>query len=281
MLSISLLIYFCFGLIVGSFINVLVLRSGARPLSGRSACMSCGKKIRWPDLIPVLSWILLRGRCRACGSRISMQYPAVEFLTGLAFAFVGGASLPIFATTTGLLICAVLIAIAAYDLRHTIILDSWVYAFASLALFFAFLSPLYFIPYTLYLVLAGPVVASPLFALWLVSKGQWIGLGDAKLALGIGWLLGPLGGVQALLLAFIIGAIVSVCILLPFPHIVKFLKRNTSLGQVSGGQGISHIGSSISYTMKSEIPFGPFLILACLLQWFPLLHKVPIPFLWQ
>src|SRR3990167_10827881 len=129
--------------------------------------MSCGKKIRWFDLIPVFSWLHLRGRCRACGSRISMQYPAVEFLTGSVFALVGGASLSPFATATELLIGAVLIAIAAYDIRHTIIPDAWVWSFNALALLSAVIIPPYSIHDTLYSFLAGPAVALPIFALWL------------------------------------------------------------------------------------------------------------------
>src|SRR3989344_9700256 len=83
-----------FGLIVGSFLNVLILRWGTRPLTGRSACMSCGRTIPWYDLVPVFSWILLGGQCRSCGSRISLQYPLVESVTGLLFFFIGLAQLP-------------------------------------------------------------------------------------------------------------------------------------------------------------------------------------------
>lgn len=267
----SFVIFGLFGLIIGSFINVVVLRSGARALSGRSACMSCGVNINWFDLIPVFSWLALCGRCRACGSRISLQYPAVELSMGAAFALVGGAHLPPLAMLIALLICAILIAITAYDILHTIIPDAWVWSFNALALLSIFLSPLYPIPYTLWSILAGPAVAFPLFALWLVSKGRWMGLGDSKLALGIGWLLGPLAGIQTLLLAFVIGAVVSVCILLPLPRIVRFFKK----------AGIAHSGSAISYTMKSEIPFGPFLVVACLLVWISQMYGTLIPFLWQ
>jgi len=271
MISLSLILYFCFGLILGSFINVVVMRSGARSLSGRSGCMSCGTKIKWFDLIPVFSWFALRGRCRACGSRISAQYPIVECGTGVSFALVGGALLPPLATVIGLLICAILIAIVVYDLRHTIIPDPWVWSFNALAILSIFLSTPYSIHDTLYALLAGPVVALPLFVLWLVSGGKWMGLGDSKLALGIGWLLGPLYGIVALFLAFVIGAIVAVCILLPLPHLMRLLKK----------AGIAHSDPAVSYTMKSEIPFGPFLIAACMFQWISQMYGISIPFLWQ
>jgi len=263
--------YGLFGLIVGSFVNVIVLRSGVLPLSGRSGCMSCRKEIPWFDLIPVFSWFLLRGRCRACGSRISAQYPIVESLTGVAFVLVGLAPLSPLAKVFGLLTSAVLIAIVAYDILHTIIPDAWVWSFNVLALLSVFLPEG---SLTAFNAIAGPIVAAPLFALWLVSRGKWIGLGDAKLALGIGWLLGPLQGLQALLLAFIIGAIVGLgLIALSSLRSKAFLDRFTHMS-------VSR-KLALRFTMKSEIPFGPFLIAACMFQWLTLMYNIQIPFLWQ
>lgn len=92
-----------------------------------------------------------------------------------------------------------------------------------------------------------------------------MGFGDVKLALGIGWLLGPLYGVVAVFLSFIIGAFVSVAILLPLPHIVRALRP---LGITS------YALSSEGFTMNSEIPFGPFLICSCFLLWFLLLYGI-------
>jgi Bacterial Peptidase A24 N-terminal domain len=77
-----------FGLIVGSFFNVVIIR-GTGALIGRSACMSCGKTLAWYDMVPVVSWFLLRGRCRTCGSALSIQYPLVEGATAILFALVG------------------------------------------------------------------------------------------------------------------------------------------------------------------------------------------------
>ena len=272
MLSLSVLFFFCLGLIVGSFINVLVLRSGARALSGRSACMSCGAKIRWLDLIPVFSWLHLRGRCRACGSRISIQYPIVEFCVGILFALVGGAALVPLAKIIGLLISAVLVAIAVYDFRHTIIPDAWVWSFNALAFLSIFLFPPYSILHTTYSIFAGPAVALPLFALWLVSKGRWMGLGDPKLALGIGWLLGPVYGIASLFLAFILGAAIG--LLLVFFSSACWEATARQFIPLTfwrkGGNGI---------TMKSEVPFGPFLVASCLLVLFALMYQIPLMFI--
>lgn len=253
-----------FGALVGSFLNVVILRRGARSLSGRSGCLSCTVQLKWYDLVPVFSWLMLRGRCRSCGSRISLQYPLVEALTAVLFGLVGGAGLLPAYTALSLCIASLLIIIAAYDVRHTVIPDAWAYLFGALALFAALIAPAHPL---LYVLLAGPSAALPLFALWLVSRGRWMGLGDAKLALGIGWLLGPVYGIYAVFFAFILGAVISVGILLPLPVLSGALRK----------AGIVRGRRQTSYTMKSEVPFGPFLIASCILIWFALLYHVPLP----
>lgn len=262
------------GLIVGSFLNVLVIRRGALTLSGRSACLSCGAQIRWYDNIPVFSWLALGGKCRACGSSISIQYPVVEATTAVLFATVAYALAPsildieladaVLLLLHGLLV-ALLVAIAVYDVRHTIIPDTWAYAAAATALLLALFVRPESIPLTL---LAGPAAALPLFALWYISGGRWMGLGDAKLALSIGFFLGPLYGPVAILYSFIVGAVVSVCILLPLPYVLRALRQ----------QGISGLGSAQArFTMKSEVGFGPFLVAAFFIVWFSLLFNTTLP----
>ena len=261
------------GLIVGSFLNVLILRWGVRPLTGRSACEACGRTIAWYDLVPVLSWFILRGRCRSCGEKISIQYVLVEAGTGLAFALIGLSPLPFLFRLEALPIAALLIAVAVYDLRHTLIPDAWVYTLAGLSLFASFVSIAgELTPTALLVLLAGPSTALPLFALWFFSRGTWMGLGDVKLALAMGWLLGFGAGFGALFLAFILGAIVSIPLLffsLPlWKHIQRrFPPTGTSPKFLWG------------FTMKSEIPFGPFLITACLIVWFTQMYNVQLPFL--
>ena len=263
------------GLIVGSFLNVVILRHGARAVDGRSICMSCGRQLAWYDMVPVFSWVFLRGRCRSCKSRISIQYPLVEAATGVLFAFIGVWAYPLVLYTWHMwpvfiayfVICALLVAIAVYDFKHTIISDGWAYTFASLAFFSHFLTIDSF-PSIAILLVSGPLIALPLFLLWLVSRGTWMGLGDAKLALGIGWLLGPELGLLALLGAFILGALVAVCILMPMPYIARAL-RITQLGNAQS-----------TFTMKSEVAFGPFLIMSCIVVWLMMLYGIPIPFLY-
>ena len=269
------LFYGLLGLIVGSFLNVLILRHGMRSLGGRSVCMSCERTIRWSDLIPVWSWLALRGRCRFCHARISLQYPLVEGATAIIFVLIGVSTVALPLKVLALPVAALFVAIAVYDLCYTIIPDAWGYTFAALSLAaslialwgtedpYAFLSAFF----------AGPLAASPLFALWLVSGGKWMGLGDAKLALSIGWLLGPLWGFYAVFFAFIIGAVVSVPLL--------FFSSERWRGREKFIKPSLWSLSPAGFTMQSEVPFGPFLIVSCFIVWFSLMYNIQLPFVWQ
>lgn len=259
--------FFALGAIVGSFLNVVILRyHTGRSVRGRSKCFSCGATLRSVDLVPIVSFLALRGRCARCGSRISFQYPLVEFLTGLLFAGVfslygaplvsyaeGGFAGPFSAAAAApllyyFLMWSILVVIGVYDLKHKIIPDGFVWSFAALALLRPFLAFAGFPARPLLEFLAGPFLAAPLVFLWVVSRGRWIGLGDGKLALGIGWFLGFFLGTSAIVLGFWIGAAVGVLLILfgRFPALCDFV-------------GLS--GAAKQLTMKSEIPFAPFLII--------------------
>ncbi len=272
------LIFGMFGLILGSFLNVVVLRRGVRSLGGRSGCMSCGAQLAWYDMVPVLSWLVLKGRCRECRTLISIQYPLVEGVTGILFAVIGlwVSAAPYGLSWNGialvgiyLVLIALLVLISAYDILHTIIPDTWAYSFAALAFVSQFLVPFSGEFELWWFIFAGPIAAAPLFFLWLVSRGAWMGLGDAKLALGIGWLLGPAQGVVAVLFAFVVGAAVTVPLLLfSSPSWKRFLAAftpTTISRRVAWG-----------FTMKSEIPFGPFLIFSCIIIWFASLYGIDL-----
>ena len=260
-----------FGLIVGSFLNVLILRRGKRPLTGRSACGACESVLGWHDLVPVLSWFVLLGRCRSCRSRISIQYPLVEGATALLFAAIAGASLGTMWTAFACVVAALLVAIFVYDLYHALIPDAWVWTFNALAL----LALIFNFQFSIFNFLAGPATALPLFALWFASGGRWMGFGDVKLALGMGWLLGPLGGIQALFLAFIVGALVSVPLL--FFSSDAWKKMVGRLPPYRFLHRVLKVKSGTGYTMKSEVPFGPFLITATFIVWFLQMYGVEIP----
>ena len=194
---------FIFGTIVGSFLNVLILRynTGISAMKGRSFCFSCGKKLGPLELIPVLSFIVQGGKCHGCKSKISWQYPVIECLTGLLFmgVFMKYSNVVSLYFNTWyillfLIVMAVLVFIMVYDIKHKIIPDGLVITFSILALlkiaadFFLMIhTPAEAKTHLIWFLLAGPILASPLFFIWLFSKGKWMGLGDPKLVLGIGW----------------------------------------------------------------------------------------------
>ena len=223
-------ILFVFGAVVGSFLNVLALRyNSGLPLGGRSSCTHCGKKLSWYELIPILSFVFLGGRCSGCRARISRQYPLVELSTGVLFATLPLVFLPVF---------CLYVVIVVYDFRHKIIPDGLSYT----AAIFAALAALLFGNHTLLDWLAGPILFTFFGTLWLITRGRAVGFGDAKLALSIGLLLGAAAGFSAVIMAFWIGAVTGIFLIL-------WNKGNPLL---RGGKRI---------TMKTELPFAPFLIL--------------------
>lgn len=230
---------FIFGLCVGSFLNVVIFRlnTGMPIWMGRSKCSSCAKHLAWYELIPVFSFLVQMGKCRTCKTKISWQYLIVEVATAFAFLFLFK-SIYLFYNDPNEIITAfiylafiwsILIVIFVYDLKHKIIPDLLSFLFAGLGLIISFL----YDP-SIVTVLSGPIVALPFFLIWLISRGRWIGFGDVKLALGIGWFLGISQGFTSMIVGIWVGAIVGLLLLL--------LKRK-------------HI------SMKTEIPFAPFLII--------------------
>lgn len=256
------------GLIIGSFLNVVINREATEEgIGGRSHCPQCKHTLSFLDLVPVLSWLLLRGHCRYCTKSISIQYPTVEIMTALLFLCVGLSPLTFIEKCFGLCIVSLLIAIAVYDLKYMLIPDRWSYAFSCSAFVFSALT-LHSLPDAFFLALAGPLVAAPLWTLWRFSNGRWMGKGDVMFAYGMGWLLGIHLGYIALLGAFVFGAVVSVCILLPLGPILSY----------AHSRGLVRLSSvEAGFTMKSEVPFGPFLIASCLFVWFSSMYGIALP----
>lgn len=247
-----------FGTIIGSFLNVVIYRLGSGAgMNGRSKCLSCGKTLTPRMLVPVASFVLQKGRCAHCGVKISWQYPLVELATGLLFALVVFRNELTFSTllsSSGLSalldmsIWATLLVIFVYDLKHKIIPDRLALLFALLAGVLLALKyangifPIRYIPIFDTVpwwidLAAGPLLFVPFALLWFFSGGRAMGLGDAKLSIGIGWFLGFSGGISALVLGFWIAF---------FPSLALLFLRNKQ------------------FTMKSEIPFAPFLVLGTL-----------------
>lgn len=238
---------FILGLIIGSFLNVVILRFDSKDsiVSGSSKCPKCQKDLNWHELVPVLSWILQLGKCTKCKNKISIQYPLVELATAILFVLnfnfwnvLDFKSLGFFILTTTA-IC-LLVVIFVYDLYHKIIPDVLSYTFGILGLIYLLFN---FSGWNLF---APIIFFLPFYLLWRISNGTWIGLGDGKLAFGFGGFLGLIYGLSALILSFWIGAVFAIGLML--------IDRLRSKGK--------------SITMKTEIPFGPFMILAFLLVYF-------------
>jgi leader peptidase (prepilin peptidase)/N-methyltransferase len=223
------------GLAVGSFLNVVAARvplrrSVAKP---RSACMSCGSELAWHDNVPVLSYALLRGRCRSCGVRISLLYPGVELATALLI----GASVWKFGLSADAAVaacfCAVLVAVTATDLTHRIIPNRIVVPAAALVLVAQTAihpSPVWAI--------AALGAAGFLFAAALAYPAG-MGMGDVKLALLMGAALGKT--VSVAMMSGMLFALVPSLYLL---------------------------GRHGQKARKMGIPFGPFLALGSVLALF-------------
>lgn len=269
---------FIFGTIVGSFLNVVILRynTGESFLTGDSRCFKCGKNLKWHELVPVLSFVFQKRKCAECKTKISWQYPIVEILTGLIFAlffyfsyqgngeFLNYSSLShlygglpmrqLLSTFYFLIIFCLLIIISVYDFRHQIIPNFFVWIFNILAfinlffikpvpipntsVFYPLLSTLYS-PFCNFF--SGLAFAGVFALMWFVSKGKWMGFGDAKLVLGMGWILGLVKGFAAIVFSFWIGAVVGIVLL--------FAQKKR-------------------YNIKSKIAFGPFLTAGFFISYF-------------
>jgi leader peptidase (prepilin peptidase)/N-methyltransferase len=222
-----------FGLVVGSFMTVAVHRlpKGESVVSPRSRCPSCGAEIGARDNIPVLSWLLLRGRCRRCGERISVEYPLLELATA---GLVVLAAIRYPTTWQAVLVgglLALMPGIALIDLRHRIIPNRLMYP--SLVLF-----PVLIVLARLIDEAADPARAGIglvlyggiLFVVAVVSRGM--GMGDVKLAALIGVVLGSLG--------------------------LRFVGVASGAAIVLGGLG-GLVALAMGRGRKSAIPFGPYL----------------------
>ncbi len=237
-------ILFVLGAIVGSFLNVVALRWNVKDFGGRSRCLSCQRRLKWYELVPILSFILLCAKCRTCSGTISLQYLLVEIWTGLIFVTVPPMLIALF---------CLYVVITLYDLKYKIIPDGLVYPSILLALIGA-----YFWPLTAYTVLdwlTGPIIFVFFGAVWLFSHGRAMGFGDAKLGLSVGLTLGAVYGFSGIILAFWMGAFCSLSYL--FLNKVGFLEGHKKL------------------TMKSEMPFAPFIVLGAwisLMFHFNILH---------
>lgn len=248
--ALALIFAACFGAIAGSFLNALLYRfnTGLSIASGRSRCMRCGHALTVIDLIPILSYLGLRGRCRHCDSTISLQYPVVEgFAAVLAVAtFLTAPTLLLY--VLWFLTWMTLLFIVVYDVRHMVIPWSASGILAALSLVIIFFGSGSFAIPGIWVLVAGPLCALPLFLISLFSGGRAMGWGDGVIMLPLGWILGLSAGASALMMAFWIGAVMGLMLML-----FQFL----------GWKGVRS-----RLTMSSEVPFAPFLVLGAGIAYF-------------
>lgn len=247
---------FLFGLIIGSFLNSVIYRIKTKKsiVFVRSHCPFCNKTLKWYELIPLISFVLQKGHCRYCKAKISFQYPLVELATGLIFVFIAMSNIKCQLSNVKCqmlnilnlnlwylwFISSIFIIVFVYDYLYWEIPDSpLIFGFLIIILFklwnlnFNFLkffsNPLF------------PALVSFLFfgLIWLISKGKWMGFGDVKLGAFLGLLLGWPQIFLALFLSFGLGAILG---------IVLIIFKKASL--------------------KSKIPFAPFLIIGSFIALF-------------
>jgi prepilin signal peptidase PulO-like enzyme (type II secretory pathway) len=235
-------VIFIFGLSSGSFLNCLIYRLSVNEKpKGRSYCPKCKHQLSYKDLIPVFSYIFLLGKCRYCKRKISLEYPLVELLTGFFFLFIflfTGVSIELIYL---LVVLFFLILIFVYDLKYYIIPDFA--TFSLIGVSFLYLLYNYFltkdISFLYYGLLSAFSVFLFFFFLFYFTKGKGMGFGDVKFVIFMGLFLGFPNIVVGLFISFFLGAIIGIGLI------------------ILGKKG-----------MKSQIPFGPFLIIGTLIAYF-------------
>lgn len=237
------LLFFILGSAVGSFLNVVCDRMIAgQSILGRSRCDHCRATLSTIDLVPVISFVGLGGRCRYCHRPISVQYPLVETVTGLAFvaafyAQIAGGILDLATLLYYFFILSIFIVVATVDLKFSQIPTTLVFFASLVALFYDYfyLSSGDFVVW----VAVAFLLALTFLAVAVLTFGRGMGLGDIPLVFLIGLFLGWPKALTAVFLAFLGGAIVAILLL--------------ALGKKKFGQ---------------TIPFGPFLVLAATVSLF-------------
>lgn len=217
-----------FGLVIGSFLNVLIVRlpEGRSLWRPGSACPGCGAAIAWRDNIPLLSFLALRGQCRACGMPIPWRYPVVEAATGALFGLAYAVLGPGPALVPALALLAALVAITAIDLERQIIPDAITFP----GIVVGFLANLATARVSWLESVIGIGVGGGLFLVIILASGGGMGGGDMKLGAMLGAFLGWKVMLLSVFLAVLVGGVLAIALI------------------ASGVRG-----------RKDPIPFGPFL----------------------
>ncbi|MBU0707791.1 prepilin peptidase [Patescibacteria group bacterium] len=212
MITFTALLIFIVGINIGSFLNAIIWRLHTKEgfLRGRSYCPKCKTSIRARDLVPLLSYALLRGRCRDCQKHIDWQYPLVELITGVLFVI----TYLKFSLSEEFIVYAIyvsfLIVVFVFDLRHYLILDRVMLPAGIVALFGSLILGVGF-----FNILIGIIIGGGFFFLqYVLSRGKWIGGGDIRLGLVMGLMLGWEKLLAALFVSYLIGSVAGISLVL-------------------------------------------------------------------
>lgn len=246
---------FIFGASIGSFLNVVIDRLiQEESLSGRSHCDYCHHRLAWYDLIPIVSFFLIKGRCRYCRKKISWQYPMIEMITGLVFLLVFSFQFSVFNEFSifsfqkenilnlfklffswGITSCFIVIFVS--DLKYHLVSDWVLLSLFIFVLGFHLTNFNHFQPFLTNFMPSSLFVALPIFLIYFISKERAMGFGDVIMSVIVGFLLGWQKGLLALYIAVITGAIYGIILII-------FRQKK----------------------LKSKIAFGPFIIIGVVLM---------------
>jgi prepilin signal peptidase PulO-like enzyme (type II secretory pathway) len=240
-------VFFC-GVILGSFLNSWIWRAweNIRIIMGRSMCINCRRPLAWYENIPLLSYAVLKGRCRTCHFPIPRHYPAVEFGMGILLLVVFTLHIhgPVFNLVTfwrDIFFTTLLVIIFVYDALYMIILPRIVW----LGAIIGGVCNYFFLHQPLRSLLIGAAVGGGFFlAQFIISKGRWIGGGDVRFGFLMGIWLGFPGVVPALFIAYVTGAIVALVLLAA--------RRKTWQAQIHFGTFLA-LGTFLSLCFGSQL----------------------------
>lgn len=206
-----LIIVFVYGIVIGSFLNVLIYRIPLKEniATNRSHCMTCGEKIKWYDLIPLVSYICLGGKCRHCGSKISKQYPLVEAINGCGYVWIFAINGLSWLSILYSLVFSILIVISVIDWRYYEIPPALNLAIGVLGAVRAIYDYKNLLDY----LIGFCVISGFLLILFLLTKGRGIGGGDIKLMAAAGLFLGWKNIILAFVIGTVLGAVIHVTLM--------------------------------------------------------------------
>jgi leader peptidase (prepilin peptidase)/N-methyltransferase len=233
----QLLLVGIFGLLIGSFLNVVIYRlpRGQSIVTPPSSCPGCGSRLRAIDNVPVLSWLALGGRCHRCKAPISIQYPIVEAVTGLLFLLVAWLTPVGPLLLARLLLVTILIVLFGIDLHHQILPNVITLPAVVIGFGFSLVAPPGWRDSLLGILLGGGILYGIAAAYYAVRREEGLGMGDVKMLAMIGAFLGWKAVLVTLILSSFAGALVGVAL-------------------IAFSRG----------TMRLALPFGTFLALGAL-----------------